>query len=202
MPGANQKLVTTPILLDVSEEVSGVDAGSTLATAKPMTFSGGSSSGMLMGFVAGNPDASTAPPMPFDMDIDVWRIGIPSPGLLSAEIFSVERFGPFGYNTKLELFDSGGALLFSVDNLHYDDDTFNAATFRQFDPAMINIPIAGPGFYFLKVSPTVFADVGLSDGYWLMAGFQPVPEPASLSILCCALGVLVVSRRRFLLRDK
>jgi hypothetical protein len=194
--GANQKLVASPILLDVSEEGVGVDAGSTIATAKPMTFAGGSSSGMLMGFVAGNPDASTAPPMPFDMDIDMWRIGIPGPGLLSAEIFSLERFGAFGYNTKLELFDSVGTLLFGVDNLHYDDDTFNAATFRQFDPAMINIPLSSPGFYFLKVSPTVFTDVGPTDGYWLMAGFRPIPEPASLSTLCYALGLLTLPRRR------
>lgn len=200
--GANQKLVTTPILLDVTEEGAGVDAGSTLATAMPMTFSGGSSSGMLMGFVAGTSDAGVAPPTPFDMDTDMWRIGIPGPGRLSAEVFSVERFGSFGYNTKLELFDLGGALLFSVDNLHYDDDTFNAATFRQTDPAMINIPLSSPGFYFLKVSPTVFSDVGMADGYWLMAGFQPVPEPASLSIVGCGLGLLVVSRRRYLIWRK
>ena len=198
--GANLTLVTSPIPLDVSEEGAGVDAGSTLATAKPMTFSAGSKSGMLIGFVAGNPDASTAPPMPFDMDIDMWRIGIPSPGLLSAEIFSIERFGTSGYNTKLELFDSSGSLLFGVDDLYYKDSTFNAVTFRQADPAMINIPIAGPGFYFLKVSPTVFMDVGLSDGYWLMAGFQPVPEPTTISILCCVLGLLGLSRPRLVIR--
>lgn len=200
--GDHQKMVTTPIPLDVSEEAPGVDAGSTIATSKTMTMTMGSTSGMLIGFVAGNPDAGVSPPTPFSMDVDMWKIGIPSAGTLSAEIFSVERFGSFGYNTKLELFDSGGAMMFGVDELHYVGDTFNAGTFRQTDPAMINIPIVSPGFYYLKVSPMVFADVGMFDGYWLMAGFLPVPEPTSLSLLCCVLGLFVLFRPRFVVRNK
>jgi len=198
--GDHQKLVTSPIPLDVSEEAPGVDAGSTIATAKSMSMSMGSTSGMLIGFVAGTPDGAT-PPMAM-MDADMWKIGIPSPGLLSAEVFSVERFGTFGYNTKLELFDSGGLPMFGVDDLHYVGDTFNSGTFRQTDPAMINIPIFSPGFYYLKVSPTVFADVGALDGYWLVAGFLPIPEPTSLSALCCGVGLLIARRPRLSLWNR
>lgn len=192
--GDHQSLVTSPIPLDVSEESPGVDAGSTLGTAMPMTLSMGSKSGMLLGFAAGTPDGAT-PPVAM-MDADMWKIALPSAGLLSAEVFSVERFGTFGYNTMLELFDSGGSPMFTVGDLFYDDDTFNAATFRQTDPAMINIPIVSAGFYFLKVSPTVFADVGTFDGYWLMAGFLPIPEPATSSLSCCALALLFRFRPR------
>ncbi|MDZ4819299.1 MAG: hypothetical protein SGJ20_10035 [Planctomycetota bacterium] len=195
--GTHLKMVASPIPLDVSEEGLGVDAGDTIATAKPMTMSMGSTSGMLLGFVAGTPDGAS-PPIAA-MDADMWKIGIPSAGWLSAEIFSVERFGMFGYDTKLELFDSGGLPMFTVDDLLYDDDTFNAADFRQTDPAMLNIPIASPGFYYLKVSPTVFADVGMSDGYWLMAGFQPIPEPSTFVLAAVSLVALGLStwRKKF-----
>jgi hypothetical protein len=197
--GEHHKMVTTPIPLDVSEEAPGVDAGSTIGTAMPMALSMGAKSGMLIGFVAGTPDGAM-PPMAM-MDADMWKIGIPSPGLLSAEVFSVERFGSFGYNTKLELFDPGGFPMFTVEDIFYKDDIYNADTFRQTDPAMINIPIVSAGFYYLKVTPTVFADVGMFDGYWLMAGFQPIPEPTTIGMLCCALGLLVGSRSLFQRRD-
>src|SRR5262249_10008927 len=104
--GDHQKMVATPIPLDTTEEAMGVDAGDTIPTAKTMPMAMGSKSGMILGFVAGTPDGAS-PPLAM-MDADMWKIGIPSAGRLSAEVFSTERFGSGGYNTKLELFDSGG----------------------------------------------------------------------------------------------
>lgn len=198
--GANQKLVATPITLDVSEEGLGIDAGDTLLTAKPMSLSMGPTSGRLVGFVAGNPDASVSPPAPHFLDIDMWKLALPSAGRLTAEIFSDEIFGPAGYNVTLTLIDHTGTPIIANDNVHFAGDVFNSLSdpLEQIDSLLLNIDIPAPGFYYLKVSPTFPGpgDVGLTDGYWLAAGFAAVPEPASAAGLL-AIGALVLSRRKW-----
>lgn len=193
--GDHQKLVATPIPLDTSEESPGIDAGPMIASAKPIAMSTGSSSGMLLGFVSGNPDDTNgAPPPDHTADVDTWRIGIPGPGFITAEIFGTNRFGSFGYNTALELLDSSGSLIYSNDNVLYDGDTYNTGTLRQTDPLLLNIPVFAPGFYYIRITNPVPIEVGTSDAYWLLAGFAPVPEPVALSVLPPAL--LLLQRRR------
>lgn len=193
--GANLKTVSSPIILDVSEEMPGVDAGSTFATAKPMGLSPGETSGMLIGFVAGTPDG---PPGPggFMFDTDMWKISLPSAGLLTAEVFSTEIFGSFGYDTTLELFDFMGTPLAFNDDVKYAGDMFGTGTTWQTDPFLLNIPIAFAGDYFLKLSPKFGGDVGASDGYWLAAGFSPVPEPNSAILVLMAGALSLICRRR------
>ena len=186
--GDHQSLVTSPIALDTTEEMAGVDAGDTFATAMPMALSAGETSGMLLGFVAGNPDGPPPPPIPgsFVVDADMWKLSLPSPGHLTAEVFSDERFGSFGYNTMLELFDPTGTFIIANDNVHFLDDKFNdpADPMEQLDPLLLNIPILVAGDYFLKLTPTMPGpDVGMFDGYWLLAGFEPVPEPQTAALL-------------------
>lgn len=193
--GANLPVVSSPIILDVSEEMPGVDAGGTIATAKPMMLAPGATSGMLIGFVAGTPDG---PPGPggFMSDTDFWKISLPSAGLLNAEVFSTEIFGSFGYDTTLELFDFMGTPLAFNDDVKYFGDIFGMGTTSQTDPFLLNIPIAFAGDYFLKLSPKFGFDVGASDGYWLAAGFSPVPEPGSAILVLMAAAVSLIRRRR------
>ncbi len=191
--GPHHKMVSTPIVLDTTEELPGVDAGPSVGSAMPITMATGESSGMLLGFVAGNADDTNgAPPPDHTTDVDTWRIGVPSAGFITAEIFSSERFDTGGYNTKLELLDAFGAVIFANDNVHYLDDKFNdvADPLRQTDPFLLNVPVPGPGFYFLRVVPVVPMEVGVTDGYWLLAGFQAVPEPSAAAIVLCAVAAL------------
>jgi ethanolamine utilization microcompartment shell protein EutS len=192
--GANLKAVSTPIILDVSEETPGVDAGDTLITAKPMMLSPGESSGMLIGFVAGTPDG---PPGPggFMFDTDMWKISLPSAGLLTAEVFSTEIFGSFGYDTTLTLLDFMGSPLAFNDDVKYSGDMFDTGPTSQTDPFLLNIPIVMAGDYFLKLSPKFGGDVGMSDGYWLTAGFSPVPEPGSVLLVLLTATPLMGRRR-------
>ena len=160
-----------------------------------MTMAGGATSGMLLGFVAGNADDTNgAPPPDHTMDVDVYRMGVPGPGWITAEVFSTARFGAGGYNTAMELLDPFGSPIFGVDNIHYDDDTYNTGTFQQPDPLLLNIPVPGPGFYYLRITNPVPGEVGPTDAYWLLAGWQAVPEPGSVTALL-AVGALAMLRR-------
>jgi len=195
--GPHHSLVSGPILLDVTEESPGVDAGPSIGGAIPITMAAGESSGMLLGFVAGNADdPNGAPPPDHTTDVDTWRIGIPSAGWISAEVFGTMRFGSGGYNTMLELLDSSGALVFSNDNVSYDGNTYNSGTLRQTDPFLLNIPVSTPGFYYLRVIPVAPPEVAPGDGYWLLAGFQAVPEPGTAGALLAVAALLVRRQRR------
>lgn len=193
--GTNLSVVASPIILDVSEEAPGVDAGDMLLTAKPMTLAAGATSGMLLGLVAGTPDDPPGPPS-FMADIDMWKIGLPGPGLLTAEIFSTEIFGSFGYDTTLELFNSLGMPMAFNDDVMYAGDVYGMGATAQTDPFLLNIPIPSAGFYYLKVAPKFGFDVGMSDGYWLAAGFTGVPEPSSALLVIGTLALAAARRRR------
>lgn len=197
--GANLSLVSTPIVLDDSEETAG-DAGSTFMTAKAMALSAGETSGMLIGFVAGDPDGPPGP-MGFMFDTDMWKISLPSAGLLNAEVFSTEIFGTFGYNTNLTLFNSMGAPLAFNEDVMYSSDVFGTGATAQTDPFLLNIPITVAGDYFLKLTPTTGADVGASDAYWLAVGFSPVPEPSSAVLVLGAVLSMICRRRTRVIRD-
>jgi hypothetical protein len=192
--GTNLSVVSSPIILDVSEEGPGIDAGDTLLTAKTMLLAPGETSGMLMGFVAGTPDGPPGPMFMFDTDI--WKISLPSAGLLNAEIFSSEIFGTFGYDTTLTLLDFMGTPIGFNDDVMYSGDIFGSGALAQTDPFLLNIPIASAGDYFLKVTPKFGGDVGTFDGYWLAAGFSPVPEPGSAGLLLMVASLSLLHRRR------
>jgi hypothetical protein len=168
-----------------------------IGSAYSITMATGESSGMLIGFVAGNADDTNGPPPPdHAMDVDVYKIGVPGAGWVTAEVFSTARFGSGGYNTAMELLDPFGMPIFGVDNVHYDDDTYSAGTLQQTDPLLLNIPVPGPGFYYIRLTNPAPMEVGTLDAYWLLAGWQAVavPEPGSVTGLL-AVGALAMLRR-------
>ncbi len=189
----NQKLVSSPILIDLSEE-GPLDAGSTPMTAKPIMFAPGETSGMDLALVAGDTDGGEG-------DMDMYKFLVTTPGTLTAEIFSTNRFGPPDhFDAFLALIGPGGPMGPS-DDVHFDGDVYGAGTFRENDPYLLNIPLMIPGEYFLMVHaspmPSVPVDPMATDFYWLMVGVQSVPEPASLGLLVVGAAAMCFLRRRY-----
>jgi hypothetical protein len=185
-------MVTTPIDLLTGEEGPGVDAPPGIGGAFPIPLTTGDSSGMELGFVSGNADGPPGSP-----DVDTWKISIPGPGSITAEIFSAGLFGPAGYNTMLELLPPGGGPpIFAVDNVHYLDDKYNDPTdpLRQLDPFILNFTVPIGGDFYLRVVPMVPPPPGGT--YWLLAGFQPIPEPGSAITLLGAVAGIALRRAR------
>jgi MYXO-CTERM domain-containing protein len=131
------------------------------------------------------------------MDMDMYKIIVTEPSLLTAEIFSDNRFAaPFDFDSVLLLLDAGGAPITMNDDVLYDGDTYNAGIFQQDDSYLLNIPIA-PGIYHLLVHPSPASSIppGVGDAYWLAVGTAPIPEPTLLGVLAVG-GALAVCRRR------
>jgi hypothetical protein len=191
----NQALVGSPILIDLSEE-GPVDAGPTPLTAKPITFATGETSGMELALVGGDTDGAEG-------DMDMYKFFVPAPGVLTAEIFSTNRFGvPDNFDAMLVLIGPGGPIG-SNDDVFFDGDAYGAVTFRENDPYLLNLPLAVPGEYFLMVhvSPTPMAPPPVlpdpaTDYYWLMVGVQTIPEPGSLALLAVGAMAVILRKRR------
>lgn len=186
----NQSVVSSPVPIDLAE-VGAFDAGSTLMTAKPITFTPGETSGFDLAFVAGDIDGSPA-------DVDLFSFLIGAPGTLIAEIFSENRFAaPFTVDTVLTLLDSSGTPIILKDDLFYSGDVFDAGIFQGNDPFLLNIPIVTPGMYFLSVagSPMPGFPTSPGDAYWLMVGFNAVPEPGTGFFLAMVALPLLIRRR-------
>lgn len=192
----NQKLVTSPILIDLSEE-GPVDAGSTPLTAKPIALLPGETSGMDLALIAGDLDG-------FEGDMDMYKLLVPTPGMLTAEIFSTNRFGvPDNFDAFLALMGPVGPMGTS-DDVHFDGDAYGIGTFRENDPFLVNIPLMFPGEYYLLVhaspTPSIPVDPMATDYYWLMVGVTPIPEPGSLGLLMAGAAALCFVRRASTLR--
>jgi len=192
----HESMVTAPVLLDTTSEEGAPDAGTTLATATPITFTPGETSGLPLKFLAGDLDGSGA-------DVDWFSFTAPGPGRVIAEIFSDNRFaGPFDFDAELMLLDSTGTPLFANDDVFYDGNVFDSGTFRQDDPFLLNAPIPSAGTFIISVGASISAEDG--DAYWLLVGLDSaplgpgvIPEPGSAVLLLgftCA-GLLFRRRR-------
>jgi hypothetical protein len=187
----NQSAVSSPVTIDLTED-GAFDAGSSLITSMPISLMPGETSGFDLALVAADIDGSPG-------DVDVFKFFLGTPGTLMAEIFSENRFGsPFTVDTTLTLLDSTGTPMTMMDDLFYLDDVFGAGVFHENDPFLLNIPIVTPGMYFLSVtgSPTPSFPTSPGDAYWLMVGFNAVPEPGIGFLLALVATPLLVHRRR------
>jgi hypothetical protein len=189
----NQKMVASPVLIDLSETGPGMDAGGTPATATTLSFTPGATSGFDLSFIAGDIDGGPG-------DVDVYRLFVTTPSFLMAEIFSERRFAaPFSVDLIMTLLDSMGTPLMTSDDLFYVGDTFGSGPFEGNDPYILNIPLAAPGVYYLAITGSPMPSLGLpaiGDTYWLLTGLAPIPEPSTVALLLlagCSGGVM---RRR------
>jgi hypothetical protein len=187
----NQKLVASPVSIFLMED-GPFDAGATPLTSLPIALTAGATSGSKLALVAGDLDGSPG-------DADMFKFVVEEPGLLSAEVFSHNRFAaPFDFDSILLLMDASGALITMNDDVFYDADVFGAVTFQQDDSFLLNIPVS-PGVYHLLVhaSPASSIPPGVGDAYWLAVGVAPIPEPAGLAVLALAGGLALRPRRRY-----
>ena len=193
----HKKLVSSPILIDLMED-GPFDAGATPGTAMPISLSSGATSGMDLALIAADLDGSAS-------DVDWFKITLAAPGLLTAEVFSDNRFAsPFDFDPFLGLLDASGMFLIGNDDVFYSGDVYNSLVFRQDDPFLLNVPL-GPGEYFLMVhaSPTSSIPPGPGDAYWLQVGFLAVPEPGTLAAMTVVgMGIVLLARRTRLDRNR
>ncbi len=191
----NDSLVTGGITSDTSENGSfstlGTDAGSTIGTAQTMTLSTGPTSLMEIGFIEADLDTAG------DTDIDVFKFTTSLPGTLLAHVYSTNLvYGSSReFDAMLELLDSAGSVLASVDDMLYDGNVLGSGTNRDDDPFLVNIKLASAGDYYLRVSSVDGGELG--SNYWLVSGFSPVPEPTGFAfLLLTGLAASLGSRRK------
>lgn len=170
-----QPVVSNPVR-EVNEYA---DAGATPATALPLVFSEGESSGLRLSMRRGDLDGS-------ESDVDLYSFTAASAGALSVNLFSGRSwFGDNGldFDPRLRLLAADGTtVLQDFDDLYYQGPVYNHATYVDFagftinvpkvlpDPFMVNVPVPGPGTYYLEVSAV--ADANIGDGYQMLAAFD------------------------------
>lgn len=190
----HQSVVSSPVELFLAEGGTTPpfippDVPAIPALAPVVPFTPGETSGMLLAMLAADMDAPG--------DADMYKFFVPTPSLLTAEVFSDNRFAsPFDFDTLLALLDAGGAMITANDDVLHEGDAFNAVTFQQDDSFLLNIPLM-PGMYHLLVhsSPAPSIPFGVGDAYWLAIGLSPIPEPGFLSLMGLA-GMAGLRRRR------
>lgn len=170
----NNPLVSGHIVSDRTEKGS-ADAGDTMASAQPLSFRIGPTSGSAISFVEADLDGSTT-------DIDLFSLSLNAAFTLSAQVFSERLDLSSEFDPLLRLLDSSGALLHEVDDIGWDDDHYNDLSSpedEEDDPFLVNISL-GPGTYYLLVTPTEI-DVSdtprLGDDYWLITSLNLAEEP-------------------------
>ena len=154
------------IVSDRSENLGG-DAGNSTASAWPLSFETGATSGLEISFIEADLDGSSS-------DVDVFEFTTTTDATLLAHVFS-ERLdlGSLEFDPVLELLDSAGSTLLSVDDIGWDDDQYNDLVSPEDDdddPFLLNIPLTA-GTYYLRVLPAT-TDVSdtpnVGDNYWLI----------------------------------
>lgn len=168
----NNSVVANPLVSERSE-LGSIDAGNTLATAQPLTFEIGPTSGLPVSFLEADVDR-------FSFDVDVFSFTVPTDAVLVSHVFS-ERLdlGSDEFDAVLELLDADGVVVASVDDTTWDDDQFvdlSSPEDEDDDPFLVNIPL-NAGDYFLRVSSatTDVSDPPVpGDRYWLVTSLDLV----------------------------
>lgn len=190
----NDSLVLNPVISDRSENGGfsglGTDAGSTIATAQTVTLTTGETSNAEIGFVEADLDSAG------NFDIDVFKFTTTQSGTVSGHVYSTDLVYGAGaeFDPMLELLDSSGTVIATIDDMQYDGNDFAGGTNRDDDPFIVNIDLVMAGDYYFRVTSAGGGEVG--SNYWLVFGFTPnaVPEPSGLAFLI--LGLVGVSARR------
>jgi hypothetical protein len=187
-------ITANPVTVDASEAgIPGFDAGGSIATALPLSFEEGATSGFDLAAVIGDLDGSSG-------DVDTFSLEATAAGTLVAEVFSDLRFaGGDDFDPFLELLDQSGTVLAANDSVFYSGNTYDSGSERSIDPFLLNIPLASAGTYYLRVSesssPQLTGEAG--NAYILLAGVNLVPEPATLPVLLLAAAPLFLRRPLF-----
>jgi hypothetical protein len=119
-------------------------------------------------------------------DVDYFSVDLAAGDIITAATYDFDPTGSGGSDTVLGLFRPDGSLMASSDD---DGPGFLSALYRQADASgRWRVAVSGfPDFSFV-------GEHGEDIRYKLVLGFNPIPEPATLSLL--ALGALAVLRRR------
>ena len=178
------------------------DAGDTPASAQSLSLTYAPVSGFNAAVVVG---AEIDPPPlgSSTYDVDVYSFSAQSGDLLSAELWSDDRY-PDDFDGQLSLIGPDGlTMIYSDDDVLFSGDSFGTGTKRDDDTFLLNIPLTETGIYYLMVE-TLGADPNNSSGdadgdYDLLVGVWPslVPEPSSLLLALTGLALLSVRRREW-----
>lgn len=122
-------------------------------------------------------------------DVDMFKFWAPVGSLLTANTMSAV-LETSSADTVVTLYDSGGSVLATNDDIRFSGDTFmTGGSLYGFDSLILNYEAGYTGVYYLGVS-------GFDSGRYdlLLSGLSPVPEPATLAVL--GIGTLALLRRR------
>ena len=98
----------------------------------------------------------------------------------------------------LTLFDTDGTTVIGTNNdVHYNDNVFDALDFREADPFLLNLSLPAAGTYYLQVEAFTPATELAGDNYILLTATTKIPEPSTLLLAALGqLGLLGFIRRR------
>jgi len=163
-------LTPNPLGLSHDEAATATDVGDTAGTAFALDLAPLAISNTTAALVQARND-------PIE-DTDVYSFVGRAGELLTAGLWSIDRFPGDFFNSYLTLVDRDGTtVLAENDNVLYDNDLFNFGTTHHYDAFLLNIPLREDGTYYLSVTRTFVAgdDPG-SYNLLFATGSDPTPS--------------------------
>lgn len=181
-------VVTSPVttLNENTEFGSSTDFGPSAATATAIQFTPGETSGLLLSLIYGDFDSSN--------DKDWLSITLPSEGYLTLEILSEGFFGR-SIDSYLTLVDTDGITeLLAIDDTKYSNNRIGDSGIYGTTDVFVPNYLLNAGTYYVEISAYGSGNTG--GKYQFAAGFQAIPEPASLLLASFAIVGLLTHQRR------
>jgi hypothetical protein len=177
-------LTSNPLIATVEE----LDAGGTAPLAQALTLTSLPISMTKAAMVVGAMLDS-------DTDVDYYSFPGKAGNLLTAQVFSEDRYLD-EFDGELTLFDTDGtSVLATNDDVRYNGNVFNAGTLREKDPFLLNIALPSNGTFFLKVEAAAAGThSGDLDGAYDL--IFAIPEPGTVGMLVLGVVSLLSQRRR------